>query len=100
MRIFARGIKLPNVAAVQSPHGADAGHHRRAGVLDDQQHGFDRGLLFRDLLFGRRQLLDIFRSILEGDELAAAGQGNGIVERSQLAAARAARRYFSAVQSR
>ena len=61
--------------------------------------GFDSGLPFRDLLFGRRQLLDIFRGILEGDELAAAGQGNGIVERSQLAAARAARRYFSAVQS-
>jgi len=48
----------------------------------------------------------IFRGILQGDELAVAGQG--IVERllpilqgfHQLAAARAARRYFSAVQSR
>jgi hypothetical protein len=88
------------VAAVQRPHHADASHHGWAVEFHDQEHGFDRGLPFRDLLFGRRQLLDIFSGILEGDELAAAGQGNGIVERSQLAAARDARRYFSAVQSR
>jgi hypothetical protein len=38
----------------------------------------DSGLPFRDLLFGRRQLLEIFRGILEGDKLATTGQGNGI----------------------
>jgi hypothetical protein len=49
-------------------------------MLDDQQHGFDRGLPFRNLLFGRRQLLDIFRGILKGDELSASWQRNRIVE--------------------
>ena len=42
--------------------------------------GFDRGLPFRDLLFGRRELLDIFRGILMGDELSASGQRNRFVE--------------------
>jgi hypothetical protein len=37
---------------------------------------------FLDLLFGLRQLLDISGGILEGDELAAAGQRDWIVERS------------------
>jgi hypothetical protein len=50
MRILARGIKLPNVAAVQCPHGADTRHHGRAVELDDQEHGFDRGLPLLEIL--------------------------------------------------
>ena len=46
--------------------------------FNNQEQGFDRGL--RDLLFGRRQLLDIFRGILKGDELAASWQWNQFVE--------------------
>jgi len=52
MRVLARGIKLLNVAAVQCPHDADARHHGRAVELDDQQHGFDRGLPLVEILFG------------------------------------------------
>jgi CheY-like chemotaxis protein len=75
---------------------------------------------YRALVLGLGKLLDIGRGILERDELATAGQGNGIVERPlptlqrfhQPAAARGGfqsggmrsprskRRYFSAVQSR
>jgi len=44
MMILARGIKLPNVAAVQCPHDADARHHGRAVEFDDREQGFDRGL--------------------------------------------------------
>jgi hypothetical protein len=34
MRFLARGIKLPNVAAVQRSHDTDARHHGRAVELD------------------------------------------------------------------
>src|SRR6267378_274699 len=37
-------------------------------------------MLTLEILLGLGKLLDIFRGVLEGDELAAAGQGNGIVE--------------------
>jgi hypothetical protein len=43
---------------------------------------FDRGLPFRELLFGLRKLLDIPGGVLKGDELAAAGQRDWIVERA------------------
>jgi hypothetical protein len=43
-------------------------HHGGAVELDDQQHGFDRDLPFRDLLLGLGELLNIFRGILKGDE--------------------------------
>jgi len=39
-----------------------------------------RGLPLLEILLGLGKLLDIVRGVLEGDELAAAGQGNGIVE--------------------
>ena len=100
MRVIARGIKLPNVAAVQRSHDTDARHHGRTVKIDDQEQGFYRGLPLLEILLGLGKLLDILGGVLDGDDLATAGQGNGIVERSQLAAARAARRYFSAVQSR
>ena len=65
MRLLVRGVKRPLNVSVQCSHDADACHHGRAGVLYNQRHGFDRGLPFRDLLFGRRQLLDMFYGVLK-----------------------------------
>ena len=39
-----------------------------------------RGLPLLEVLLGLGKLLDVFGGVLEGDELAAAGQGNRIVE--------------------
>jgi len=100
MRVFPRSIKLPLDVSVQCSQQANTRHHGRAVEFDDQEQGFDRGLPLLEILLGLGKLLDIVPSVFEGNDLATAGQGNGIVERSQLAAARAARRYFSAVQSR
>ncbi len=75
MRILARGIKLPNVAAVQCPHDANARHHGRAIELDDQEQGFDRGLPLLEILLGLGKLLDILGGVLEGNELAGRGEG-------------------------
>jgi hypothetical protein len=82
MGVFAIWIELANDAPVQGPHEADASKHRRAAVFDNQEQRFDRGLPLRDLLFGLRQLLDIFGSILEGDEMAAARQRDRVIERA------------------
>jgi hypothetical protein len=82
VRVFAIGIELPNDVTVQCPQDADARHHGRAVVLDDQEHRFNCGLPFRELLFGLGKLLDIFGGVLEGDKLAATGQRDGIVERA------------------
>jgi hypothetical protein len=80
MRIFARGTKLSNDVPVQRPHDADARHHSRPIELDDQEHSFDRGLPFLEILLSLRQLHDVAGGILQRDELATAGQGNRIVE--------------------
>jgi len=80
MRILARWVKRPFDVSVQCPHDADTRHHGRAAELDDQEQGFYRGLPFLKQLLGLGKLLDIVRGVLEGDELAAAEQGNGIVE--------------------
>jgi hypothetical protein len=82
MRVIAIRIEFSNDVTVQSPHDADARHHGRTLVFDDQEHRFDCGLPLRELLFGLRELLDIFGGILESDELAAAGQRDRIIERS------------------
>jgi hypothetical protein len=53
--IFAVGIELANVVAVQGSHDPDARHHRRPAVaFGDQKQGFDRSLPLLDLLFGLR----------------------------------------------
>ena len=80
MGILARGIKLPNVAAVQCAQHANARHHGGPVELDDQQQGFYRGLPLLEILVGLGKLLDIVRGVLEGDELATAGHGNRFVE--------------------
>jgi len=80
MRVLARGIKLPNVAAVQRSHDTDTCHHGRAVELDDQEQGFDGSLPLVKILLRLGKLLDIFGGILERDELADAGQRYRIVE--------------------
>jgi hypothetical protein len=44
MRVFAPRIERPYDVAVQSPHDADARHHGRAVMFDDQEYRFDRSL--------------------------------------------------------
>jgi hypothetical protein len=67
---------------VQRPHDADPREHRRAAVaFGDEDQGFNGSLPLLDLLFGLRQVLDISGGILEGDELAALGRRDWIVER-------------------
>src|SRR5258706_7500026 len=79
MRIFARRIEHPLDVPVQCPHNADARHHGRAVVLDDQEHGFDRRLPLGEILLGFGQLHhDVTGGVLEGDKLATAGKGNRI----------------------
>jgi hypothetical protein len=70
-------IKLPNDVPVQSPHDADARHHGRAGVLYDQQHGFDRGLPFREILFGLGKL---HGGMAQSHQLAPTRQQDRIIE--------------------
>jgi hypothetical protein len=52
MRIFAIGIELANDVSVQCPHKADARHHRRTVMFDNQEHRFNRSLPFIELLSG------------------------------------------------
>jgi hypothetical protein len=59
---------------IERPQHADARHHGRAVELDDQQQSFDRGLPLLEILLSLRKLLGIVRGILEGNELATAGQ--------------------------
>src|SRR5437588_969900 len=47
MRIFARGVKLANVAAVQRPHDADTRKHRRAARRRYKDQGLHCGLPLR-----------------------------------------------------
>ena len=74
MRVFARRIKHALDVAVQCPQHADASHHGRAVEFDDQEQRFYRGLPLIEILLGIGELLDIFGSVFEGDDLAAAGQ--------------------------
>jgi len=60
MRVFAHWVEIPNDVSVQRPKDADACHHGRTLVFDDQQQRFDRGLPLVELLFGLRKLLDIY----------------------------------------
>ncbi len=71
--VLARGIKLPNVAAVQRSHDTDARHHGRPIEFDNQEQGFDCGLPRVEIPLSLGKLLDIVRGVLEGDELAAVG---------------------------
>jgi len=77
---LARGIKLPNVAAVQCPHDADARHHGRPVELDDQQHGFDRGLSLVEILFGLGKLHDVVGGMAQSHQLAPTRQQDRIIE--------------------
>ena len=54
MRVLPARIKYPLDVTVQRPQHADARHHGRAVVLDDQEQRFGCGLPFINLLFGLR----------------------------------------------
>jgi hypothetical protein len=71
MRVFAVWIELPHDMTVQCLHDADLRKHGRAVLFDDQKHRFDRSLPLCELLFGLRQLLDIFGGVLKRNEMAA-----------------------------
>jgi hypothetical protein len=59
---------------------ANARHHRGAVEFDNRERGFYHGLPLLEILLGLGALLDVFGGVLEGDDLATTGQGNGIVE--------------------
>ena len=80
MRVFPRSIELPLDVSVQCSQQANTRYHGRAVEFDDQEQGFYRGLPLLEILLSLGKLLDIGRGILEGDEMATAGQGNRIVE--------------------
>jgi len=62
--------KHPFDIAIQSTQHPDARMHHRPAALGRHDQGFDRGLPLLEILLGLRQLLDIVRAGLEGDELA------------------------------
>jgi len=92
MGVFAVGIEHPFDVSVQRPHDADARHHRRAVKLDDQKQGFDRGLPLVEQLLGLGELLDLFRGVLQGNDLATVGQRDRVVKRALPPAHRQANR--------
>ena len=74
MRIFARGVKLANVAAVQRPHDADTRKHRRAARRRYKDQGLHCGLPLRGLVFSLRKSRDVFAGVRDRDKLATARQ--------------------------
>ena len=74
MRIFARGVKLANVGAVQRPHDADTRKHRRAARRRYKDQGLHCGLPLRGLVFSLRKSRDVFAGVRERDKLATARQ--------------------------
>jgi hypothetical protein len=81
MMIFARRIKHPLNVSIERSYDANACQHRRPALaFGDQDQDFNGSLPLLELLFGLRELLDISGGILEGYELAAAGQRDRIVE--------------------
>jgi hypothetical protein len=51
MRVFAIWVELPKDVTVQCPHHANARHHGRPVILDDEEQRFDRSLPFLEMLF-------------------------------------------------
>jgi hypothetical protein len=80
MRILAIGIEHPLDVPVQGPHDADARKHRRPAERHHQDQGFHRCLPLSGRVLGFRELRDVIAGILQRDELAAAGQRDGLVE--------------------
>ena len=75
MRIFARGVKLANVGAVQRPHDADTRKHRRAARRRYKDQGLHCGLPLRGgLVFSLWKSRDVFAGVRERDKLATARQ--------------------------
>ena len=80
MLVFAISVEHPLDVAVQSSHDADARHHGRAVELDYHEQGFNRGLPLVEQLLGLGELLDVFRGVLQGNDLATVGQRDPVVE--------------------
>jgi hypothetical protein len=81
MRVFAIGIEHPLDGAVQRSHDTDAREHRRAAGRRHQDQRLHRGLPFGCFVLGLRQCGDVVAGVLQGDELAAAGKRDRIIER-------------------
>jgi hypothetical protein len=82
MCVFAIGIEYPLDMTVQRVHYPDTGKHRVAAAAAQHQR-FDRGLPFRQIGFPLRQLRDVFRCVLQREELPAVGQNDGILKRGR-----------------
>ena len=83
MRVFAMRIKLPDGVPVQGLHHAYAGVHQEVAAFGGADQAGGRCLPFHEPLLGLRQLHDVVGGVLEGDELATAGQRYRILELSR-----------------
>jgi hypothetical protein len=75
-------IKYALNVAVQCPHDADPGEHRRAARCRHQDQGFHCRLPLRGFVLGLRKLDDVIAGILERHELVTARQRYRIVKPS------------------
>ena len=82
MQVFPIGIEHALDVAIQRAHDSDARHNCRPVLFGDQDQAFHRRLPLWRAVFGLRKLRDVVAGILERDKLAAAGERNGIIERT------------------
>ena len=75
--MLLRGIKLPNLAAVQCLHDADPREHRRAAEVGHQHQSFDGGLPFRRGGFLLWKRSDVARRVAKNDQLSPVRQLEG-----------------------
>ena len=80
MRTLARRIKHPLDVPVQRPHDADPRKHRGPTALGDEDQRLHRGLPFRRVVLGFRELGHVGRSIPQGEELSAVRHRDRIIE--------------------
>jgi hypothetical protein len=78
--IFPVGIEHAFDVPVQRPHDADPRKHRRPARRRNQDQRFHGRLPFRGFVLGFGKLGNVGSSILQGDELATAGQWDWFVK--------------------
>jgi hypothetical protein len=80
MLVFPVGVEHALDVTVQCQHHAYPGEHRWPVTLCNQQQRRHRCLPFRGAVLGLRQLGDVGRCVLQGDELATARQRDWVVK--------------------
>ena len=78
--VFAIGVELANVPAVQRSHDADPREHRRAAEISNQDQRLDRGLPFRELRFLLRQARHVGCRVTQRNERSRVGEQYRVLE--------------------